>query len=102
MIHVIATINLAEGTRDLFLEEFHKLVPDVHAEDGCIEYGPTVDVDSGSDAQIPVRSNTVTVVEKWESLDHLAAHSVAPHMESYRERVADYVQSVSLQILTPA
>ena len=66
------------------------------------EYGPTVDVDSGSDAQIPVRANTVTVVEKWESLDHLAAHSVAPHMESYRTRVADYVQSVSLQILSPA
>lgn len=102
MIHVIATIDLAEGTRDLFLAEFHKLVPEVHAEDGCIEYGPTIDVDSGSDAQIPLRSNTVTVVEKWESLDHLAAHSVAPHMESYRGRVADYVKSVSLQILEPA
>ncbi len=47
MIYVIATIEVAEGKRDAFLAEFHKLVPKVHAEAGCLEYGPTVDVPTG-------------------------------------------------------
>ena len=52
MIHVMATIDLRDGKRAEFLDEFHKLVPMVKAEDGCIEYGPNVDVDTG----IPRRS----------------------------------------------
>ncbi len=102
MIHVIATIELNPGTRSAFLAEFHKLVPQVHAEAGCIEYGPAVDVASGSAAQPPVRENVVTVIEKWESLAALDAHSKAPHMDAYRPRVKDYVKSVTLHVLQPA
>ncbi|MBI1830559.1 MAG: antibiotic biosynthesis monooxygenase, partial [Planctomycetes bacterium] len=47
MIHVIATITVKPGKRDAFLAEFHRIVPAVHAEAGCIEYGPSVDVASG-------------------------------------------------------
>ena len=46
MIHVLATLDLAPGTREAFLAEFRKIIPDVHAEAGCIEYGPAVDADS--------------------------------------------------------
>jgi quinol monooxygenase YgiN len=102
MIHVIATIELNPGTRDAFLIEFHKLVPLVHAEDGCIEYGPTVDVASGAAAQPPVRPDVVVVVEKWSSLAALDAHSKAPHMNDYRPRVKDFVKTVTLHILQPA
>lgn len=102
MIHVIATIELHPGTREKFLSEFHKLVPLVRAEDGCIEYGPAVDVASGMAAQPPLRDNVVTVVEKWADLPALHAHSKAPHMDDYRIRVKDYVKSVSLQVLAPA
>ena len=102
MIHVIATIELAEGRRDDFLIEFHKLVPQVHAEQGCLQYGPTVDVDSGIAAQGPARENFVTVVEQWESLEALQAHLIAPHMNAYREKVGDMVLGMSLQILQPA
>lgn len=102
MVHVIATIQLNPGTRDAFLVEFHKLVPLVHAEEGCIEYGPTIDVASTMSSQDPVRSDVVTVVEKWASLDALYAHSNAPHMADYRPRVKDFVKSVKLQILQPA
>jgi quinol monooxygenase YgiN len=35
--------------------EFHKNLPNVHAERGCIEYGPTVDVKTDIKAQIPLR-----------------------------------------------
>src|SRR5262245_43272201 len=35
MIHVVATISLQPGTRDMFLEVFRRLTPLVQAEDGC-------------------------------------------------------------------
>jgi quinol monooxygenase YgiN len=102
MIHVIATIELAEGKREAFLEEFRKVVPLVRAEAGCLEYGPAVDVASGFPAQGPPRANVVTVVERWESLEALKAHLQAPHMASYRPRVKDLVVRSSLQVLEPA
>lgn len=64
MIHVIATIELAPGKREAFLTEFRKLVPLVHQEAGCLDYGPTIDVASGIAAQAPPRNDVVTVVEK--------------------------------------
>ena len=102
MIHVIATITVKAGKRDDFLREFHRIVPLVHAEKGCIEYGPTVDVASGMAMQGPLRESVAVIIEKWESLDALKAHSQAPHMAEYRVRVKDFVESVTLQILTPA
>ena len=41
----------------------------------------------------------VTIIEKWASLPALAAHAVAPHMQTYRLRVADYVVKTTLQVL---
>lgn len=102
MIHVIATIELADGKREAFLEEFHRIVPLVRAEEGCLEYGPTIDVATGLAAQAPPRDNVVVVVEKWASLEALRAHLVAPHMTAYRPRVKDLVVGVNLQVLQPA
>jgi quinol monooxygenase YgiN len=101
MIFVIATVEVKPGKREAFLAEFRKNVPNVRAEKGCIEYGPTADVKTDIKAQIPLREHVVTVVEKWESLQALQAHLVAPHMGTYRERVKDYVVGVTLQILEP-
>lgn len=102
MVHVLATVELQPGKREAFLAEFHRIVPLVRAEAGCIEYGPTVDLRTGIAVQVPVRDNVVTVVEKWESLDALRAHMAAPHMVEYRGRVKDLVVKVELQILEPA
>lgn len=102
MIHVIATIELAPGTRDAYLAEFRKLIPDVRAESGCIEYGPAVDARTDLSNQTELGPDTVVVVEKWESLAALKAHSVAPHMQAYRVNVKDYVRGVKLLVLDPA
>jgi len=102
MIHVIATIELLEGQLDAFLREFKNLVPEVLNEDGCIEYGPTMDVETNIAAQLEARTDVVTVVEKWESLDALEAHLTAPHMLAYRQRVKSMVQNATLQVLRPA
>ena len=102
MIYVIATIEVAEGKRDAFLAEFHQLMPAVHAEDGCIEYGPTTDLETTIERQLAPRPQVVTIVEKWESIEHLEAHLVAPHMLEYRSKVKDLVVGASLQVLQPA
>ena len=102
MIHVIATIELVHGQRDRFLEEFRRIVPQVLEEEGCLDYGPAIDLPTGIAAQVPIRSDVVTIVERWESLKHLNAHLVAAHMTAYRERVKELVQKTTLQILEPA
>jgi len=101
MIHVIATIEVTAGRRDDFLAEFRKVVPSVRDEEGCLEYGPNIDVETNIDAQGGTREDFVTIVERWESLDALEAHLIAPHMVEYRTRVQDMVKGVSLQILEP-
>lgn len=102
MIHVIATIEVVPGMREAFLAEFRRIVPPVRAEAGCIEYGPTIDLPTPFPAQVPLRENTVTIVEKWESLAALQAHMSAPHMLEYRGRVKEMVTAVKLQVLQPA
>lgn len=102
MIHVIATIELNDGKRDNFLAEMHQVVPKVLEEEGCLGYGPTVDVETNIDAQPDVRPNVVTMVESWESLEALEAHLIAPHMMEYRPKVKEFVKNVTLQITEPA
>lgn len=102
MIHVIATVDLAPGTREKFLTEFRKLIPDVRAEAGCIEYGPAVDAETDIPIQFRVGADKVVVIEKWENVAALKAHGVAPHMQAYRTRVKDYVRGMELRVLAPA
>jgi len=101
MISVIATISVKPGTREQFLAVFKANVPAVLEEDGCIEYFPAVDIDSGLPPQ-ELDPNAVVILEKWESLTALRAHLASPHMAEYREKVKDIVQGVSLKVLTPA
>ena len=102
MLYVIATIDVAPGTRGAFLAEFAKVVPLVHAEAGCIEYGPTVDAETDIASQFRIGPDRVTIVEKWESVDTLRAHDSAPHMQAYRARVKDYLCGREIRILVPA
>jgi len=99
MIHVLATIRVKPGAREAFLKHFVANVPNVLAEEGCHAYAPVVDVASGIGAQAPVRPDVVVVVEQWESLAHLKAHLIAPHMATYREKVKELVLGAELQVL---
>ncbi len=101
MIDVMATIDVREGRLDEFLALFKANCPAVLAEDGCIHYYPAVDVDSGHPAQ-DKRASRVTVVEQWESVAHLQAHSAAPHMKEYGEAAKDMIENVSLRVVEKA
>jgi quinol monooxygenase YgiN len=100
MIHVIAEIEVREGSRDAFLVEFRRIVPIVRDEDGCIEYGPTLDL--AMDAAAAPRPNMVTIIEKWSSESALKAHLKAPHMDEYRRRAAGMIAGVSIRVFQPA
>lgn len=101
MIHVLATVELHPGMRDKFLSELFRIVPLVRAEAGCVEYMPTVDAETSLPAQGERRADVVVIVERWQSLEHLEAHLIAPHMMEYRPKVREFINRVGLQILEP-
>jgi len=102
MIHVIATIELVDTWRGAFLDEFRRLVDVVRQEDGCIEYGPAIDVATAIGDLAPPRADVVTVIEKWNSVSALAAHLKAPHMAEYRGKVSHMLAKVTIRVLEPA
>ncbi len=102
MIHVIATVELRPNSKGNYLKILQDNVPHVKAETGCLRYEPAVDIDSGLAFQETVRKDVVTIVEAWESLEHLVAHLKTAHMLSYRDAVTNYVKKVSVQVMEPA
>lgn len=102
MIHVLAAITVKPSQRDAFIAAFKQLVPAVLAEDGCIAYSPNIDTPSGLDPQLPVDDNVLMVIEQWESVEHLKAHLAAPHMQAFREKNSNLVESMALRICEPA
>ena len=101
MIHVIATIELKPGCRDDYLKILSENVPKVKAEDGCLGYGPAIDMESGLPIKSEIRENAVTIVEAWENLEALHAHLKTEHMAAYREAVIDYVLDLKVRVLKP-
>lgn len=101
MICVVASITVKEGKREEFLEIFNGNVPKVRDEQGCVEYFPAVDIESGIGVQ-KLDPLVVTVMEKWQDLEALNRHLESAHMLEYRERVKNLVEGVSLKVLQQA
>ena len=67
MIHVLASVKVKPGKRDILIEYLKSNIPNVIKENGCIEYNSTIDVDYHMDNQ-KFDKNMVTIIEKWENL----------------------------------
>jgi quinol monooxygenase YgiN len=102
MIHVLAIITAKPGKRDEILKIFRANVPAVHAEKGCIEYAPVIDVDSFGPLQTKLGPDTFVVVEKWATADDLKAHGAAPHMVAYGQKTREMLASRVIHVLTEA
>ncbi len=102
MVHVLAVITAKPGLRDDIRTAFRANVPAVHAEDGCIEYGATIDTEGVGSLQTPFGDDSFVVVEKWESLAALKAHAAAPHMAAYGAKTKDMIASRVIHVLSPA
>lgn len=102
MIHVIAIITAKPGMRGQILEAFHANMPAVHAEQGCIEYGPAADAEGVLPVQTNFGPDTFVVVEKWASPEALKAHAAAPHMAAYGAKTREMIASRVIHVLAPA
>jgi quinol monooxygenase YgiN len=102
VIHVIAIITAKPGMREAILREFRTNMPAVHAEKGCIEYGPATDTPDIGKFQTPFGPDTFAVIEKWESPEALKAHAAAPHMAAYAAKTKDMIASRVIHVLSPA
>lgn len=102
MIHVLADIVVKPGHRDEFVALFQQLVPTVLAEEGCLAYAPTVELDTGIGIQLPLRPHVVTVIEQWESVEALRKHLDAARMNEFREKVAHMVDGLTIRVTQPA
>lgn len=101
MIHVIAVVTVKPGKREEVLRHWRQIVPAVRAEKGCIEYGAAIDADPALPVQTKYGPDAFVVVEKWESMDALSAHAVAPHMKAYGAKTKDLLASRVIHILSP-
>ena len=100
-VHVVAVITAKPGKRAELLAAFKANVPNVHAEEGCLEYVATVDTEDGHSIQTRFGEDTFVVVEKWASLAALKAHGAAPHMAAYAARTKDLIASRVIHVLSP-
>ena len=102
MIHVLAMITAKPGMRETILTAFRANMPAVHAEKGCIEYGPAIDTEGAGGIQTKLGSDSFVVVEKWESLDDLKAHGASPHMAAYAAKTREMIANRVIHVLSPA
>lgn len=101
MITVIASISVKEVYLDEFITLFKENIPNVLAEDGCIEYYPTIDLPTDIPPQKQDKK-VVTIIEKWQSVEKLNMHLIAPHMQEYRKATDNMVEDVTIKILQNA
>src|ERR1700746_1864561 len=101
MIHIVAIITAKSGMREAILKEFHANMPAVHAEKGCIEYGPAIDAEGIGSFQAKFGPDTFVVIEKWESPAALRTHAASPHMATAPARPRDMTASRVIHVLQP-
>ena len=102
IVHVFAVISAQPGKRDELLRIFQANVPAVHAEDGCIEYRAVIDLEGAGSFQSALGPDTFAVVEKWTTMEALAAHAAAPHMKAYGEAAKGLLASRTIHVLRDA
>ena len=102
MIHVVAIITTKPSKREEVLAAFNEIIATVMEEEGCIEYGPTIDATDAPNMQTRFGPNTFVVIEKWSSAQALDAHSKSPHMAAYGEKIKHLIDDRVIHILASA
>ncbi len=80
MIIVHGKLKLAPGGVEKVRPEMAAVLAATRAEDGCLQYSYGVDVDD---------PDTILILERWESLDHLQAHGKQPHLAVWTKSLLD-------------
>ena len=88
-ILVLAKIQPKEGCQDTIIELANELVYETLQEEGNIEYQL---LKSDED-------DTLTFVEKWESLEALKKHMASPHFLNFGEESDEFVENMDIQVI---
>ncbi len=99
MIHVVAVIKAKSGERDTILSAFKDNIAAVHAEQGCVEYRPVIDVANAGPIQTDIGPDSFMVIEKWETMEDLTAHAKSAHMAAYAQKVKELIAERSVHVL---
>jgi quinol monooxygenase YgiN len=102
MVHLVVTFVIKDGKMDEYLGEVKKLRPQVLAEKGCVEYAFLREFKSPLDIQEEVNPNRLTLIEKWETPEDLAAHGASPHMKDFHLRAGPLQAGVSARVMESA
>ena len=81
MIVVTATIEMSADNIAKSKDLVATVVEKSRAEDGCIDYAWTVDMNNPT---------VIRVIEKWENLEAFSAHLQAPHEHEFKQAMADF------------
>ena len=95
MVHLVVTTIVKKGKMEEYLRECRKVRPLVLAEKGCVEYTFVRDIPSHLSIQENIHPDRVVLIEKWETMEDLAAHGKAPHMKEFGSRAAVLRDSIS-------
>jgi len=88
---VTAVFHPAEGRTAALIDALRTTIPAVHQEQGCQLYA-IHDADDG----------TITMIEKWDSHEDLAAHAGSPAVKALQDAVAELIaQPTTVTTMTP-
>jgi quinol monooxygenase YgiN len=88
---VTAVFHPVEGRTAELIAALQATIPAVHQEEGCRLYA-IHDADDG----------TITMIEKWDSRDALAAHADGPAVKPLQAAVADLIaKPVTVTTMAP-
>ncbi len=99
-IRVVAVITAKPGQRDAVLEIARANISAVLAEEGCIEYAPTIDAEGMGGFQTQFGPDTFVFIEKWGSVDNLKAHAASEHMKAYGAKTKDMIAERVIHVLS--
>jgi quinol monooxygenase YgiN len=102
VVHVVAILTTRPGKREEVLAALNEKVPNVLAEEGCIEYGATIDALDAGSIQTALGPDIFVAIEKWESVNHLKAHAETPHMATFGKKVKDLMAGRVVHVLSPS
>ena len=88
-ILVLAKIEPKEGCQDSIIEIADELIFETLQEEGNIDY----------QLLKPIEGNTLTFVEKWESLDALKRHMGSPHFLNFSDESGEFVKEMDVQVI---
>ena len=101
LVYAIVTSDIVPGRMEEFLDACRWLKPQSLAEEGCLGYEYTAEVQSALGAQEPVDVNRVTLIETWESLEALASHGTQPHTQEFVRKVSEVRKRMVVRVTSP-